>query len=297
MSTNPYYFVSKGSITMTKLRLMSHNQWKCDHNLPDWEKIGADCSAEVRVRGFVRVYKDTLPDVIGCQEVSATMADYLVRFAAEEGLHYALLWGRDTPILYRPDKFELVDSAFALYPDEFPGHEGIFNNDQTKSWNLAVFRVKESGKLFIFVSTHLWWKSGNPAAKNYQPYSAEARAYQIGLVSEKIKEYQAKYACPAVLVGDLNSGYGSLAIDRAFREGFRHAHDLATDYADESCGLHECFGWGYYNYYNDAPFPASIDHILIKDAPEGFVRRYERFSPEYYLPLSDHSPAIADVEF
>lgn len=81
---------------------------------------------------------------------------------------YALLWGRDTPIVYRQDKFELVDSAFSLYPDECPGFTGVFNNGQTKSWNLAVFRVKENGKLFIFVSTHLWWKSRIPASSSYQ---------------------------------------------------------------------------------------------------------------------------------
>ena len=39
-----------------------------------------------------------------------------------------------------------------------------------------------------------------------------------------------------------------------------------------------------------------IDHILISDAPEGFVRRFERYTPEYYMPLSDHFPVFADVE-
>ena len=28
----------------------------------------------------------------------------------------------------------------------------------------------------------------------------------------------------------------------------------------------------------------------------GFVRCFERFSPDYYLPLSDHSPVFVDVE-
>ena len=44
-----------------------------------------------------------------------------------------------------------------------------------------------------------------------------------------------------------------------------------------------------------APFKEAIDHILVKFAPEGFVRRFERYTPDYYLPLSDHSPAFADV--
>ncbi|MBO5269904.1 MAG: endonuclease/exonuclease/phosphatase family protein [Clostridia bacterium] len=224
------------------------------------------------------------------------MGDKMIRYAAHEGLRYALLWGRDTPIVYRPDKFELVDSDFSLFPDEFPGHEGIFNNGQTKSWTLGVFRVKENGKLLIFVSTHLWYKSGNPASKSYQPYSDEARAYQLGIVMDKVEEYQKKYNCPAVVVGDLNANYNSLAVQSALSRGYKHGHDIAVEYADESMGYHYCFPAGFETKYRTDPFPAAIDHILVKDADEGFVRRFERFSPEYYYPLSDHSPAFIDVE-
>ena len=76
---------------MAKLRLMTHNQWKCDNNQPAWEEKGFDCSVSVRTKGFIRVYKDTLPDIIGCQESSFAMVDKMIRYAAAEGLHYALL--------------------------------------------------------------------------------------------------------------------------------------------------------------------------------------------------------------
>lgn len=280
---------------MSKLRLMSHNQWKCDVNQPAWEAQGIDCSATTRVRGFVRVFADTQPDMIGCQETSAVMADKMIRYCAEEGLTYALLWGRDTPIVYRQGKFELVDSAFSLYPDAVPGFDGVFNNGQTKSWNIGVFRTKEDGKLFIFCSTHLWWKSSNPESKSYQVGSDEARAYQMGLVIEQITKFQEKYNCPAILVGDMNANYASLAIQKAFAEGFVHAHDIATDYADETNGHHSCGNHGFGPYRN-APFAAGIDHILLRGAPEGCVKRFDRFQPEYYLPLSDHSPAYIDIE-
>lgn len=46
---------------MAKLRLMTHNQWKCDKNQPAWEEQGYDCSAAVRAQGFVRVYRETTP--------------------------------------------------------------------------------------------------------------------------------------------------------------------------------------------------------------------------------------------
>jgi len=281
---------------IASLRLMTHNQWKNDDNRPEWAEKGLDCSASVRMRGFVRVYKDTMPDIIGCQETSFNMADKMIRYCAEEGLRYALLWGRDTPIVYRQDKFEIVDSDFSLYPDVFPGHEGIFNNDHTKSYNIAVFRIKENGKLFIFSSTHLWWKSSNPESKSYQPYSDEAREYQIGFLIDKIEEYRKKYNCPAFIVGDLNANYNSLAVQKALSEGYVHAHDAATEYRDETMGYHDCFGWGYNSFYRAEPFPYAIDHILIKGAENLNIRRFERFSPEYYLPLSDHSPAFVDVE-
>ena len=281
---------------MSMLRLMTHNQWKIDKNRPEWEKIGADCSAEVRVRGFARVYAETMPDIVGCQEVSAHMADCLMRYTAEAGLNYALLWGRDTPILYRRDRFELVDSEFSLYPDELPGHEGIFNNDMTKSYAIAVFRTKESGQLFIFASTHLWWKSGNPASSYYQAYSDEAREYQMALLIDRIDALQEKYACPAIIVGDLNTWYTSKAVKYAFEKGFVHGHDVATEYAEEAIGYHACFGWGYRDYYEDKPFVEAIDHILLRGLPDDAVKRFERFSPEYYLPLSDHSPAYIDLE-
>ena len=281
---------------MSLLRLMTHNQWKNDENLPAWEEKGLDCSASARMRGFVRVYSDTQPDIVGCQETSFVMADKMIRYCAENGLRYALLWGRDTPIMYRQDKFEVVDSDFSLYPEEFPGHEGKFNNHQTKSYNIGVFRIKENGKIFIFASTHLWWKSSNPASPNYLPYSDEARAYQMSLLIDKITEFQSKYDCPAFIVGDLNADYNSQAVQYAFSKGFTHAHDIASEYADESMGYHACFGWGYHDHYRDDPFPNAIDHILLRGADKATVRRFERFSPEYYLPLSDHSPAFVDIE-
>ena len=38
----------------------------------------------------------------------------------------------------------MIDSDFALYPEEIDGLEGKFNNDATKSYLITVFRDKES---------------------------------------------------------------------------------------------------------------------------------------------------------
>ena len=286
----------------SRIRLMAHNVWNKDFNSPEWKDKGEDCSAPARVWGHLRVYREIMPDIIGGQEVSALMADLLKQGFEDENKNYALIWGRFTPIIYRADKFELLDSAFGTYPEKMENFEGCFNDSKSKSWNLGVFRIKENGKCFIFATTHLWWKKSPENAEAFgntkvQAGSDEAREYQIALLTEKIQKYRAKYHCPAVLVGDLNTDYNSKAAQYLLKSGFHHAHDIAVEYAEENIGYHDCFPWGYTTQYYDSPFEKAIDHIFIIGENEGAVKRFERYSPDYYFPISDHSPAYIDVEF
>ncbi|MBP3369243.1 MAG: hypothetical protein J6L85_00695, partial [Clostridia bacterium] len=231
------------------IRLMTHNVWNRDKNAPAWEEKGEDCSAEARVEGLLRVYRETIPDVIGGQEVSALMADLLKEGFRKGDVKYTIIWGRYTPIIYRADKLELIDSDFGTYPESIPGFEGPFNDKKSKSWNLGVFRIKSTGKKFIFVTTHLWWMT-NPTddscigKNNYRLGSDEAREQQIAIALENIARYSEKYACPAVLVGDMNTDYNSKAMRHVRSQGFRHAHDIATEYAEEAVGYHYCFADG-----------------------------------------------------
>ena len=287
---------------MSTIRLMTHNIWNKDQNTPAWEEQDFNCSAETRAPGLLRVWRETQPDVIGCQEASALMADLLKEGMASDDVRYTLIWGRFTPILYRADRLELIDSEFFTYPETIEGFEGKFNDVRSKAYNIGVFRVKESGKCFIFATTHLWWKrsprpdESEPYPKTCLPYSDEAREYQIELLTTALERFRAKYNCPAFLVGDLNTGYESKAVGKAFAKGFRHAHDIATDYAEEAVGYHYCFPDGFKTVYSDRPFKTAIDHILVAGEKEGSVKRFERYSPDYYYPISDHSPAYIDVE-
>ena len=278
------------------IRLMTNNIWWCDNNLPDWERAGLDCSAVARAKGFVRVYGELAPDVIGLQEASARMMSELAVNMQEWKEKYSVIWGGDTPIMYKPQKLELIDSDFAYYDEHIEGFEGSFNNARTKSYTVAVFRIKESGKCFVFATTHLWWKSSNPASKNYQPHSDEARAYQLGLLADVVEGFAKRYSCPSVIVGDLNADYDSCALSTAFSRGYRHGHDIAVEYADDTNGHHYCFGDGYRGY-EPRDFKKGIDHILFKGDRKGAVKRFDRYYPEYYMPLSDHFPAFVDVDF
>ena len=282
---------------MTTVRIASNNIWNMDNNYPNWQEKGENCSAEARMPGIARAFDELHPDVIGLQEASHKGVDCLQTELLARGLRYAVHWTRFTSILYRPELFEVLDSEYLLYPEEMEGFPGLSYNDcRSKSLNAVVLRCKEDGKIFVLGNTHLWWKPSDPAHDRYQEGSAEARAYQVGLASEIIARYQEKYSAPAFFLGDMNDGYDSAPIAKALSLGFSHAHDVATEYASEENGYHFCYPIGHKPYV-PGPFCEAIDHILVRGLPEGAVRRFDRYTPEYFETLSDHYPVYVDVEW
>ena len=137
--------------------------------------------------------------------------------------------------------------------------------------------------------------SSNPQWKHYQLGSDEARVYQLGLMMDKAEELSAKYNCPIVIVGDMNAWGGAPCVQNAYARGYSDAREIATEYADGGHGMHKCGEDGYAPYEPADPIRA-LDRVFIKNAPEGFVRRFDRFSEEYYMTLSDHLPVYIDVE-
>jgi len=70
---------------------MTHNVWNRDDNLPAWIEKGNDCSAAVRVKGHMRVWEETQPDIIGGQEFSRLMSELVKGEFEERGKNYALI--------------------------------------------------------------------------------------------------------------------------------------------------------------------------------------------------------------
>lgn len=291
------YIIYFWGLLMKSLRIMSNNIWCRGDNSPLWAKNGENCSAEHRAVGFVRVYSEVKPDIIGLQECTARLADNIMRMLTGKKMPYALLWGRDTPIIYRKDRLELIDSEFSVYPQELPGYAGTFNNGMTKSYCIGVFKDKDSGESFIFGTTHLWWKSSDEMAppEEYQPHSDEARVYQMGLFTDCVEAFREKYGCSAVLVGDLNAVYSSKAVSNTLARGYEHAYDIAAEHRDETCGIHYCYEDGFDMYEKKQTFCESIDHILVSGDLQKRIKSFERYYPNYYMPLSDHFPVWIDV--
>lgn len=284
---------------MSRLRLMSQNQWNYTINAPEWEAKGLNSSAEVRMKGHVDVFEQLLPDVAGGQEVNAEMQKYFKWYAIEKKLPYTQIWGNYTPLFYRADKLKLLDTEYLLYPEQVEGYEGCFNDVLSKSCNLGVFETKEDGKVFIFAGTHLWWKNGkNPSCEWYQFGSDQMRTHQVKMAIALIEKYQNRYDnCPIIFGGDFNTGYDSEAVQYALKEGgFSHAHDVAVESACQVNGYNTCGPSGPGKEWQQLSYRDAIDHILVRQMPTGCVKRFERYMSEEYLLLSDHAPVYVDIE-
>lgn len=278
------------------MRLMSNNQWKCDKNREAWIERGEDCSAEARVVGLTRAYREIMPDVMALQEVSTHMAELMMADLRTLDVKYEYVSGGDTPLVYRRDKYILRESGFFLYDANIEGLEGSFNNSESKSYAFGVFEDRESGKVFAVMSTHLWWKSSNPASKNYQAHSNEARAFQIKLACARMNEIMAKYSCPGVIMGDFNASINSLCLEAAFADGWKEVHDIAEGRRDETRGHHPCGPSGY-SRNEPGEFRSAIDHIIVKNIGEAKVHDFCRLTDEWFDPISDHYPLFVDIDF
>ena len=276
---------------MNTLRLMSQNQWNVTNNLKKWEEMGLDCSAKVRMKGHLQIFKELMPDVVGGQEVNKDMQPILMLLFQEEKLPYTMIWGNYVPIFYRADKLELLDHHYLLFPVTMDGYEGKYNDALSKACNIAVFRSKESRKIFIFGTAHLWWENDSMT-----PGSSEMRREQVKMSVEQMEKLQKLYgSCPMIFCGDLNDVYHSPCVDYLQQEaGFLHAYHAATEYRHEGMGYNGCGGNGPGSWWT-APFERAIDHILVRDLDKDAVKRFDRYCPDYYLSLSDHAPVYIDL--
>jgi endonuclease/exonuclease/phosphatase family metal-dependent hydrolase len=152
-----------------------------------------------RKAAMVDYLKSTKADLIGLQEVLPQQRNYLAGELTDFALYSV---GRDdgekgeaTPILYREDRFELLDKGsfwLSTTPDK-PG---------SKSWDSSLPRIaswvklkdKTSGRSLLFANTH------------FDHRGSEARLESAKLMIRQLAELagSGEKALPVLLTGDFN---------------------------------------------------------------------------------------------
>ena len=233
------------------------------------------------VCGFIRTRG---LDVVGMQEVLHGQLEDL-----KAGLpgYAAVGVGRDdgkeageySPLFYRADKFELLDSStfwLSQYPDSagFIGWDGACTRIAT--W--AKLRDRATGKVFMAVNTH------------FDHVGTEARRQGALLIIRRIKDIVGDR--PAVLTGDFNVNDRSEAYRTLTTNDFvlRDAYKIADRRTGSAYTFHD---------FGREPMERreKIDFIFV--TPHVKVLRAD-IAPNPETPtgyLSDHNPHMALLEF
>lgn len=223
-----------------------------------------ECSANSRTgRSYIRAMKEA-----GFDEVTAEMpSGYTVNY---------------TPVLYRKDVLELVDSGYLPYSD------GAGDKSKSASW--GVFKTK-NGELFAVVSTHFAYKSDTSGQA--------ARLKDAEQISGLAKSIVAKHSCPVIIGGDLNCNISSDPYKILKDSGFTDIYDVAKKATNTR--THHSYPefntiLGIYDGMTppSGAYSAAIDHALVMQGDGLEFARFEVVTDDYALLSTDHCPIIVD---
>lgn len=163
---------------------------------------------EGRVKSLLNDIEKISPDIMGLQECTHEWMAYLSeKFSAEYGI---IGEGRDgthtsedqfNPILYRKDKFTLIDSG-TRWLSETPEVKYTKVPDSTyeRIFTFAVLEEKATGKQFVFISTHFDHEGG--------------QADQASAMTAYISQFR---NMPMLMCGDYNgSGVEKIMIEHGY---------------------------------------------------------------------------------
>ena len=211
-----------------------------------------------------------------------------------------------TPLFYRPDTLNLIESGFVMYPETMPDpnkkDETLNINDvSSKSLTWAIFEEKASGKRFIAICTHFMYS----AAWLTDELRHEVRvqnANNLLNTIKKLRENPEYSLLPVIMGGDLNCLKDSIEFKALLDGGMKWLWDISP-VKDNSRGLKQ------YSTYDDTvgeyvkfelPIEApelSIDHILSSSVEGGTdikIHNYVTVTDSFALLSSDHCPRFTD---
>lgn len=157
---------------------------------------------------FLRLlFEEYRPDAIGLQEAGNIYAradgnlyDRMAEIGySEVPTNQPKVWNY-TPILYNTKTLKVLNSGYLRYGYSDAAHPTVTNNGNSKSVTWAYFEVLETGKRFVFFSTHCYYDgtAGDTVGGNL------ARCDNVRELSELCESLKARYQCPIFGGGDMN---------------------------------------------------------------------------------------------
>lgn len=314
-----------------EVRLFFNNIWN-----------GSDGDTAQRASMQAELFLSYGADVIGLQECSPTMRDAGIDRLLDAG--YAEVptrrgdtYYRDetvprTPLYYNTATVELLDYGhLALNTLDFSATEyarylpgGVSSldmkrlmeqdkygpdDDGSKGATWAIFRVKETGHVFLVASTHLWWQARDER-------DDAARKIQMEVMKSYLVQTAADFMAKKGLDGDMPIFVGGDYNSRMSRDSYHFmsrytSFENLNDRVDSAKRLEDSTMHGGYPTYDAelgiwtgshnpaGAYENALDHIFAyngsRDSYE--VVRLEMVYDDFAFSSSDHSPIFTDVNF
>ena len=232
-----------------------------------------------RAPRFEKLVKKYIPDIMGTQEVTPTWIDYFKSYFGNEYGMVGCSWeGKNATtgewglILYRKDRFELVDNGdFWLTPTPDVVSK-IRGSECVRICTWAMLKDKVTGKTLVIANTHL------DHLKN------TVRNKQAGYLLDGIKDFIGKY--PVFLTGDLNSLPGSKAY-LTLTEVFSDARTTALEGTEDTSCTYDNYGLegtGYiYDYCMCDERSKALSYKVINEPFDGYVSDHYGVLAEFII--------------
>ena len=266
-----------------------------------------------REQAVFDVIRRHAPDFVALQEVTANWWKSVVftkaasaGYAAVEGdvdmaLHRAFArppkgedrlrkgknWVNHEPLLYRADRYALVDSGVEFY-------NLTLQIEKSVTW--GVFEDRASGRRLIAFATHFWWQKNGRESDSH-------REYNVFKLVETLTRVKAKWGeLPVIGGGDLNESFdrSTTALGKLEYCGLADAMKEAdvTDPRPTEHGNPERGKDGKYHGVagvKGGPHCCWLDHVFY--SPDTIrATRHAVIVDQDALDASDHSPVVVDFE-
>ena len=258
--------------------------------------LGSGSEYLKRVPVILKTIETHSPDVIGFQECNKDqhnnmlnqLKDYAIAYKTHKGSSTVVY----TPILYRKDKYNLLDAGAEWL-------DSRYTKTNTKSIGWAVLEDKKTGDKFAVINIHgsLWSNDYDlPDGKTHADMNALAanvwKEDNIRQMYDRMQAILSQYGDIAVLwTGDFNFNKDHAAYKKATEEYKMHEAEVtATDKKD--AGLKTTHPVG---QKNDPESGKSIDHIFGNSKVT--FRLHQVCNEGDEINGSDHYAVFADVKF
>ena len=244
------------------IRVMSYNTLvDNDESIDGWSWGQALGNRGEKAAAAINYYK---PDVVGLQENNykwhvalrelLPTYDYVNADVPEvQKLEASASLGKKdwmcTTMIYNTETLELIDNELIGYSVNYWGCI-----QRMRYISMALFKVKKTGEMFVFTSTHFDAEKDTKGQKMREKQSTE--------LANRLVYYQDTYGCPIISTGDYNSGYTDKPITTVRETAGMTSHENnrgGIDYILYSDGVTP----KYFTLVSDADLSGASDHKPI----------------------------------